>query len=245
MKTFFTDGSCYPNPLGPGGWAFVRVDENEIYIEWGYIESTTSNRAEMTAVIKAMDNCNIMDVANVITDSEYTANICKGRRNGDEYSHLISNRDLIKIIHNRLRANSYIEVDWEPGHSDNIYNELSHEYCNSARIDESSDSITFDVGKVNEVYRQVKSKVARLKKNAKSIKMPKAQPQINREKTKDKIVNKWRANKVFDNTIMWFGKYKGVKLKDVPDEYFKYLIDNKISFKGIKDYSKSRLSVSS
>ena len=52
---------------------------------------------------------------------------------------------------------------------------------------------------------------------------------------------KYKANLVSDKTIMWFGKYKGFKLIDIPDEYFQYLLDNNISFKGIKDYSKRRL----
>ena len=46
---------------------------------------------------------------------------------------------------------------------------------------------------------------------------------------------------VSDKTIIWFGKYKGFKLIDIPDEYFQYLLDYNISFKGIKDYSKRRL----
>ena len=50
---------------------------------------------------------------------------------------------------------------------------------------------------------------------------------------------------VFDQTIMWFGKYKGFKLIDIPNEYFQYLLDNNISFRGIKDYSKRRLKLKS
>ena len=46
---------------------------------------------------------------------------------------------------------------------------------------------------------------------------------------------------VSDKTIMWFGKYKGFKLIDIPNEYFQYLLDNNICFRGIKDYSKRRL----
>ena len=48
---------------------------------------------------------------------------------------------------------------------------------------------------------------------------------------------------VSDKTIMWFGKYKGFKLIDIPNEYFQYLLDNNISFRGIKDYSKRRLNL--
>ena len=56
---------------------------------------------------------------------------------------------------------------------------------------------------------------------------------------------KYKANLVSDKTIIWFGKYKGFKLIDIPNEYFQYLLDNNISFRGIKDYSKRRLKLKS
>ena len=56
---------------------------------------------------------------------------------------------------------------------------------------------------------------------------------------------KYKANLVSDKTIIWFGKYKGTKLINIPDEYFQYLLDNNISFRGIKDYSKRRLKLKS
>ena len=41
----YTDGSCYPNPNGFGGWAFVAVpDEGEEVIGSGSEEDTTNNR---------------------------------------------------------------------------------------------------------------------------------------------------------------------------------------------------------
>lgn len=52
---------------------------------------------------------------------------------------------------------------------------------------------------------------------------------------------KHKANMVFDDTVMWFGVHKGKRLKDIPDSYFQYLLDNNISFRGIKNYSKRRL----
>ncbi len=49
----FSDGSCEGNP-GAGGWAFVWVDDDRIVaLESGVDSSTTNNRMELTALIRA------------------------------------------------------------------------------------------------------------------------------------------------------------------------------------------------
>ena len=52
---------------------------------------------------------------------------------------------------------------------------------------------------------------------------------------------KSKKNNLTHDTIMWFGIYKGKRLKDIPDEYFIYLLENNISFKGIKNYIKTKI----
>ena len=42
-------------------------------------------------------------------------------------------------------------------------------------------------------------------------------------------------------TVMWFGIHKGKKFKDIPVEYFQFLLDHNISFKATKHYSKTIL----
>lgn len=54
---------------------------------------------------------------------------------------------------------------------------------------------------------------------------------------------KSKRNNLTENTIIWFGKYKGNKLKDIPNEYFEYLLKSNILFKGIKNYAKSKLNL--
>lgn len=54
-------------------------------------------------------------------------------------------------------------------------------------------------------------------------------------------MSKHKQNNLTDNTVMWFGIHKNKKLKDIPNSYFQYLLDNNISFRGIKNYSKQRL----
>jgi ribonuclease HI len=49
----FTDGACEGNP-GPGGWAFVWVENDRIHAQGhGHDPQTTNNRMELTALIEA------------------------------------------------------------------------------------------------------------------------------------------------------------------------------------------------
>ena len=52
----YTDGACSKNP-GPGGWAYIMVNKDskeEICRENGGEKSTTNNRMELMAVIRAL-----------------------------------------------------------------------------------------------------------------------------------------------------------------------------------------------
>lgn len=52
----YTDGACSKNP-GPGGWAYIIVNKDlkeEICRENGGEKSTTNNRMELMAVIRAL-----------------------------------------------------------------------------------------------------------------------------------------------------------------------------------------------
>ncbi|MBM4222629.1 MAG: ribonuclease HI [Gammaproteobacteria bacterium] len=55
MITIYTDGSCLQNP-GPGGWAWIALNENEAVIQenCGSIVNTTNNQMELTAAIEAL-----------------------------------------------------------------------------------------------------------------------------------------------------------------------------------------------
>ncbi len=53
----FTDGACEGNP-GPGGWAFVWVEDDKVRAEaHGSDPATTNNRMELTALIEAYGRC--------------------------------------------------------------------------------------------------------------------------------------------------------------------------------------------
>ena len=78
--TIYTDGGCNPNPGPLGSWAFVVIDQegNEMFRSSGALPSKdsamTNNKAELTAMLKAMKWVNkyypTYDVT-IITDSEY------------------------------------------------------------------------------------------------------------------------------------------------------------------------------
>ncbi|HLP43686.1 MAG TPA: ribonuclease HI [Candidatus Nanoarchaeia archaeon] len=80
----FTDGASRGNP-GPGGWAAVIVEGEEVTELGGAERETTNNRMELTAVIEAIafleietsDVDSIPQPINIYTDSSYVLNGAK------------------------------------------------------------------------------------------------------------------------------------------------------------------------
>ena len=71
MYEVYTDGSCLGNP-GCGGWGVVS---GSYKLSGGQV-NTTNNIMEMTAILKALEEClkrNILEVR-VFTDSNYVKN---------------------------------------------------------------------------------------------------------------------------------------------------------------------------
>ena len=68
--TIYTDGSCSGNP-GPGGWAAI-LEYNDAKKEFSGGEySTTNNRMELTAVIKALSFLKEPCEVTLFSDSRY------------------------------------------------------------------------------------------------------------------------------------------------------------------------------
>jgi ribonuclease HI len=66
----FTDGACSGNP-GPGGWAaLLRYKGREKELS-GFEGSTTNNRMELTAAVKAFRALKEPCLVEIFTDSEY------------------------------------------------------------------------------------------------------------------------------------------------------------------------------
>lgn len=130
----WTDGSCEPNP-GPGGWAWVDSLGNEHY---GWERSTTNNRMEMMAILKALQAQSNGTRITVYSDSQYCV---KGltiwragwkrknwRRKGEE----MPNRDLWLALEEQMNRLE-VSVKWVRSHNGNEKNERADELANLGR----------------------------------------------------------------------------------------------------------------
>lgn len=72
----YTDGSCLRNPDGPGGWAAVIMDKDAKKIAELHAgnPSTTNNRMELTAALKALEFIKADAIIDLYTDSQYLKN---------------------------------------------------------------------------------------------------------------------------------------------------------------------------
>jgi len=131
----FTDGACKGNP-GVGGWgALLRTDgrSRELY---GGEASTTNNRMELTAVIRALEALNGRRSVRVHTDSQYVHNgisqwIHGWKRNGWRTADKkpVKNTDLWRRL-DELRAQHDVEWVWVRGHSGHEGNERADVLAN-------------------------------------------------------------------------------------------------------------------
>lgn len=117
MIQVYCDGACSGNP-GPGGWAFMipalGVEKS------GFVDNTTNNRMEITAVIKALEwlssrYSSRADVE-IITDSQYVVNTMTRSWKKNK------NIDLWHMLDYLLSFNWQLTWTWVKGHADNQYN---------------------------------------------------------------------------------------------------------------------------
>lgn len=130
----YTDGGCTGNP-GPGGWAAIMIPSSGSPVEIsGGSSSTTNNRMELTAVIKALEKAEEMGIPsggriNVYTDSQYVQKgisewmrgwIAKGWKTSTGKP--VKNKDLWMDL-KKLNDGYNIEWQWVKGHDGNPMNE--------------------------------------------------------------------------------------------------------------------------
>lgn len=133
----FTDGACLGNP-GPGGWAALILSHGGERVISGHETATTSNqRMELTAAIKALEALPAGSSATLHSDSQY---VVKGisewlhgwRANGwqNAAKKPVANRDLWELLDN-LNADRLITWRWVRGHAGHEHNERVDRLANT------------------------------------------------------------------------------------------------------------------
>ncbi len=137
MLKIWTDGSCLGNP-GPGGWAFVATDGKNIAHRSGGEASTTNNRMELMAVIRALTAAHRHSEVEIHTDSQYVKNgmqtwIKNWRKNNWRTADKkpVKNQDLWQKL-DELANNTKIHWVWVRGHNGEEFNEMCDELARTA-----------------------------------------------------------------------------------------------------------------
>ena len=133
MITYYTDGSCSPNP-GPGGFAVIK-EMQACFV--GHEMTSTNIRMEGQALIAAMKDAN-GEECQIYTDSEFWINVitkwapgweAKGwAKKGGE----IKNLEIVKEAYSLYQA-SKATLTWVRGHEGDPGNEMADEWANTAR----------------------------------------------------------------------------------------------------------------
>jgi ribonuclease HI len=133
MITYYTDGSCEPNP-GTGGFAVIK--DKQVH-KLGGEHNTTNIRMEGKAIIEALKDA-AGESCEIYTDSEFWINVitkwsigweAKGwRKSGGE----IKNLDIVKEICPLYRS-SKAKLIWVRGHNNDEGNEMADRWANEAR----------------------------------------------------------------------------------------------------------------
>lgn len=138
----YADGACSGNP-GPGGWgAILKCPARGLEKRLSGAEpSTTNNRMELTAVIRALLALKKSCRVTVTTDSRYVVDAFRAgwlgnwQRNGWKTASKqpVKNEDLWREL---IAAMSPHQVRWEwiRGHAGHSENELADELAVAARI---------------------------------------------------------------------------------------------------------------
>ena len=136
----YTDGACSGNP-GPGGWgALLRFGTAEKELS-GFEVSTTNNRMELTAAVKAFRSLKESCLVDIYTDSEY---LKKGitdwihnwkklgwRRGSPGKTRPLANADLWKDLDQAISEHQ-VNWHWVRGHAGHPENERADKLATSA-----------------------------------------------------------------------------------------------------------------
>jgi len=136
MITYYTDGSCSPNP-GPGGFAVIKNMKPAVL---GNDPNSTNIRMEGLAIVAALKDSG-GEQCQIFTDSEFWINVITKWAPGwaangwKKKSGPIKNLDIVQEVFPLYKA-SQATLTWVRGHADDPGNELADEWANRARAGE-------------------------------------------------------------------------------------------------------------
>jgi ribonuclease HI len=138
----WTDGCCWKNPHGVGGWAYVAVANGKVIAsESGGSESTTNNIMEITAIIRAIEDfASVPGKIEIVSDSKYVVDGANSwrhnwkkngwrRKVGRRFKPVL-NIELWKKLDELLDARPDIVLRWVKGHAGKEFNELADAMAN-------------------------------------------------------------------------------------------------------------------
>jgi ribonuclease HI len=134
----FTDGSCEGNP-GPGGWGFVRVEDDRIVAQKrGSDPSTTNNRMELTALIEAYRALPKDAKITVYSDSQLCVKTINEwaagweRRGWRRKGGPIANLELVRALYDLVGEHPRARLQWIRSHDGSRWNEYADALATSA-----------------------------------------------------------------------------------------------------------------
>jgi len=137
MITYYTDGSCEPNP-GKGGFAVIEVDESGMRpVVLGSEGESTNIRMEGQALIAALKHADGRE-CEIYSDSEFWIKVITiwslpWEANGwKKKGGPIKNLDIVQEVV-PLYKTSKATLIWVRGHNNDPGNEMADEWANKAR----------------------------------------------------------------------------------------------------------------
>jgi ribonuclease HI len=133
----FTDGACEGNP-GPGGWGYVRVEDDRIVAQGhGSDPATTNNRMELMALIEAFRALPADARVTVFSDSELCVKTINEwaaaweRRGWKRKTGPIANLELVQTLYRLAGAHPHVELRWIKAHDGSRWNEYVDALANT------------------------------------------------------------------------------------------------------------------
>jgi len=135
----YTDGACFGNPQGNGGWAAAVFGDGEAWRLFGHLSSTSNNRAEALGVLAALEWVPAGSALRLHSDSELTVRQLQGRYK------IKANTDVWEMIQ-RTRAEKEIQLapEWVRGHAGDPLNELADRLSKLGALNRTDDDLPQD-----------------------------------------------------------------------------------------------------